>query len=1329
LSNRRCREKRRHTMKNTALSAVLVLIALLGATSSASAQCDAILSDGLGPNGGTYQIGGNINYYVTLSCPDISCPLTVDRIEFYPPPGSDDACDDTPLFFIEPGVVLTPGAAPVVWTVAEWPDLAYTIQPGDAGTFMEANICTKFSWTSAGVPLDDEDTASSINFVECPEPCIEVTKTVDCDISKVGDTVTYEICIENCGTYFDLTSVEVYDEQLASVYGSPLSGFPSSLAPGEQFCMQFDYEIQPGDDTGADYPGAVVTNTAHVTSIDSCDGVSVVEDFSDEVTVYLVHPGIDVEKVCLTPYVMPGEDPEFGITIHNTGDIPLYVTTDEPGVGPLTLDAYSSTDQFVVTGTCGDPAIFSKSNVGRGLSRDPVTNEINVTATIPSEYCDLPNEYYAYDSATCECIGPCVDVTKEVDCDISKVGDTVVYTICVTNCSDPAAELVNVSVIDDVLGNLSTSNPYGDPFPTTLAVGEQVCRTFTYEIQPGDDSGADYPSAIHENTVTVYAEHASGYAAEPAMATEQVMLVHPGIDVEKVCLTPYVMPGGDVQFGITIHNTGDIELDVTTDEAGIGPMTIPAYTSTDQFVVTFTCDTVYNEINVTATVPEQYCALPNEYYAFDSAECECIGPCIDVTKEVDCDVSKVGDTVVYTICVTNCSDPAAELVNVTVDDDVLGDLTVSNPYGDPFPTTLAAGEQVCRTFSYEIQPGDDDGQNYPDAIHENTVTVTGEHAAGYAAGPAMATEQVMLVHPGIDVEKVCLTPEVPTGGEAQFGVTITNTGDIPLDVTTDEAGIGPMTVPAFTSTDQFIVTATCGGDSVHNAINVTATVPEDYCALPNEYFASASATCYCVEPCIDVTKEVDCEMTKVGDMVVYEICVTNCSVPAAPLENVTVVDDVLGDLTVVNPYGDPFPTTLAADETVCRTFTYELQPDDDSGLDYPGAEHTNTVTVNGTNEAGHPAEPASDSATVLLVHPDFTVTKVCVESPVPDGQPAEFDITITNTGDIALDLTTDETEIPTITSLGPDEVYTHRVSRDCVAGEVISNTITVTATIAAAVNDCNLPNEIGPKSATGECECPGGTQGCTPGFWGHPALREPICWCDRFDPNDLVGDVFDVPAELSELASETLEEAVTTPGGGGTVAGRANQLLFHGVAAMLNGCSPDVAYPMGADAVIDFVNEALATLDAGAINDAMSELAGYNELGCSIDAHCNPIEDEEDPQKGLNQENLGGSLESEIENREMAIPRVAWSQPVPNPFNETTNIRFGIPQSGSVRVEVFDVSGKLVTSLLDTSKPAGTHEVVWNGRNAQGVPANSGVYFYRITLDDEILMRKMMLVR
>lgn len=849
-------------MKSSGLMAVAVLIAVLGLAGAASAQCDAVLSDGIGPSGGTYQIGDSINYYVTLSCPDGSCELTVDRIEFYPPPGSDDACDDTPLFYIEPGDVLVPGAPPTIYTVAEWPDLAYTIQPGDAGTTLQANICTKYSWINSGVPLDDEDTASSINFVDCPEPCVEVTKTVDCDISKVGDTVTYEICIENCGTYFDLTSVEVYDDLLASAYGSPLSGFPTSLAPGEQFCAQFDYEIQPGDDTGADYPEAVVTNTAHVTSIDSCDGTTVAEDYSDEVTVYLVHPGVDVEKVCLTDYVLPGDLVEFGITIHNTGDIPLDVYTDEPGVGPLTLDAHTSTDQFVVTRECG-----SASRQG-----DPVYNEISVTATIPVEFCALPNEYTAYDSAECLCIGPCIDVTKEVDCDISKVGDSVMYTICVTNCSDPAAPLVNVGVMDDVLGDLTDgSNPYvaGNPFPTTLAEGEQVCRTITYEIQPGDDDGQDYPNAIHENTVTVTGEHEAGHSAGPVSATEQVYLIHPDLEVTKDCLTPVVPAGGIAQFEITVTNTGDCILNITSSEPipqqneprtdgairyrseitqpGIGGPDLRDSGGARRIlinpgeIIQWTVsrpdpggvDCIYNEVEVTWTLPPEYCEMPNTGSVSDDACCEVVPPCIEVTKEVDCDTSKAGDEVVYHICVENCG--VTELSDITVVDDVIGDIS------HHFASTLAPGGQTCAYVPYTILGTD------PDPL-VNVVTATGSNSAGVSVSDT-ATETVDLIHPSIEVTKECLTPQVPAGGDAQFEVVISNTGDCGLVVTTTEPEIpGPFTMAAGEVYTAMVTRSDPGGvDCVPNDITVTWTLPPEYCEMDNTGTAYAEACCEIVQ--------------------------------------------------------------------------------------------------------------------------------------------------------------------------------------------------------------------------------------------------------------------------------------------------------------------------------------------------------------------------------------------------------------------------------------------------------------------------------------------------
>ncbi len=77
----------------------------------------------------------------------------------------------------------------------------------------------------------------------------------------------------------------------------------------------------------------------------------------------------------------------------------------------------------------------------------------------------------------------------------------------------------------------------------------------------------------------------------------------------------------------------------------------------------------------------------------------------------------------------------------------------------------------------------------------------------------------------------------------------------------------------------------------------------------------------------------------------------------------------------------------------------------------------------------------------------------------------------------------------------------------------------------------------------------------------------------------------------------------------------------------------------------------------------------------------------------------------------------SWlAPPSPNPFNPTTTIRFCIGVGGRTDVRIYDVSGRVVRTLVDGQLPAGEHEVVWNGRTNAGGGAASGVYFVRLEL-------------
>ena len=74
-----------------------------------------------------------------------------------------------------------------------------------------------------------------------------------------------------------------------------------------------------------------------------------------------------------------------------------------------------------------------------------------------------------------------------------------------------------------------------------------------------------------------------------------------------------------------------------------------------------------------------------------------------------------------------------------------------------------------------------------------------------------------------------------------------------------------------------------------------------------------------------------------------------------------------------------------------------------------------------------------------------------------------------------------------------------------------------------------------------------------------------------------------------------------------------------------------------------------------------------------------------------------------------------------------TTIAYGIPEPAHVTVEVYNVSGQRIAALVDEDMDAGTHEVLWRGRNDDGESVGSGIYFYRITVGEFSSSRKMIL--
>ncbi len=107
-------------------------------------------------------------------------------------------------------------------------------------------------------------------------------------------------------------------------------------------------------------------------------------------------------------------------------------------------------------------------------------------------------------------------------------------------------------------------------------------------------------------------------------------------------------------------------------------------------------------------------------------------------------------------------------------------------------------------------------------------------------------------------------------------------------------------------------------------------------------------------------------------------------------------------------------------------------------------------------------------------------------------------------------------------------------------------------------------------------------------------------------------------------------------------------------------------------------------LRRGAVAQATTDAAGYFAL---------PLK------------SLGGSV----------LPQ-KWTlgQNYPNPFNPSTIIPYQVPTAARVRLEVFNVLGQRVATLVDEARPAGAHTAVWDATDAAGRAVGAGVYFYRL---------------
>jgi len=96
-----------------------------------------------------------------------------------------------------------------------------------------------------------------------------------------------------------------------------------------------------------------------------------------------------------------------------------------------------------------------------------------------------------------------------------------------------------------------------------------------------------------------------------------------------------------------------------------------------------------------------------------------------------------------------------------------------------------------------------------------------------------------------------------------------------------------------------------------------------------------------------------------------------------------------------------------------------------------------------------------------------------------------------------------------------------------------------------------------------------------------------------------------------------------------------------------------------------------------------------------------------------------------VENENIELPKsIELNQNYPNPFNPSTNISFTIPTTSSVSLKIYDILGSEVATLLNEIVSAGIHEIKFNATGLSG-----GVYFYQLSTPDQIMTKKLILLK
>ena len=854
-------------------------------------------------------------------------------------------------------------------------DDTYTIASVKAGESVTLN----FTYV-----VVDGDAPEVLNaaIIKTPEPPTDIVKSADKHIAKVNEIVTYTITVKN-NSKDTLTNLLVSDtnnfkgeieakDGKGYTYNGDKTWTIATLESGKSIDITYTYTMQASDET-------VIENTADVRYSHNGSDYDIP---SNPVEVEKPNDGVvTIFKTADKTKAEPNEVVTYTVTIHNGKDYDIknvrltdannfagkIECVDGAGYkfinGEFVIDKIPAGGDAVVryTYTVQIADVPTKILENVATAHVPGKNPGDPDEEIPSNKVDVevPGDGTHVDVPEGK-----LEIVKSVDKTEAKVGDTLNYTITLTNVGGQAVKNAIVKDFFDGNGVLNfvpmdgvTDN--GDYTYTVANVekGQSITLRFTYTVVAGDAPMVLNAAVVKDQT--------------------------PPIDIEKTADKHVAMVDEVVNYTITVKNTTDKTVTdllvsdtnnftgaiTSKDNAkytynGNHTWTIPSIKAGESIDILYTYtvkttdpSTLVNEADVRYTTDDgEYVikADPVEVVVPKDGE-------VTIVKSGDKKIAEPGEVVTYTVTIHNGK--AHDITNVVVSDsnNFAGTITGTNGVGYKFVDghfvidKIAAGADAVLTYTYTVQIAD-----VPTHILENVATahVPGTNPEdpenpGHGKDPDkpidpdtdIPSNKVEVKVPGSEVEteipEISITKSVdkPTakiGDTLNYTVTVKNGGNADAEnilIKDFFDGNGTLNFKAMDGvTDNgdntYTISTVKAGESVKLRFSYVVVEGDEPLVLNAAVIKDPT-------PPIDVEKEADKHIAKVDEVVTYTISVKNTT--SEPVDNVTVTDtnNFKGEIKAENAdkytyNGNKTWTipTIAAGETIHITYTYTMQAED-----------------------------------------------------------------------------------------------------------------------------------------------------------------------------------------------------------------------------------------------------------------------------------------------------------------------------------------------------------------------------------------------------------------